>query len=155
MANIEALGAYRLPVSEELVEEQYRILYGHVRSEDEKKRAMQECREQLQSVALIEVLITGANERFHVGDFTQPQAGVPRSNWQVAYDEAYLSSDGESLLSRDKPPPGEPASLRLAFFLHFYNAQQPILSSYGEVKCPALQAMPQRLRRLVPYRPVD
>jgi hypothetical protein len=31
----------------------------------------------------------------------------------------------------------------------------PLLTSYGEVSCPKMSEMPERLERLVPFLPVD
>ncbi len=75
-----------------------------------------------------------------------------RGSKQAAYDEAFLSPEGKSVLSRWRMP--EDSTLRLAFFLHFFDAGKPLLTSYGELPVPPLQQMPERLHSLVPYEPV-
>ncbi len=152
---IEILGAYRLPVSDELLQQQFDILYGHLTSESEKKTAMQQCREQLESVVLIEAMVRNRDTKFKVDDFVQPHANLPRENWQVAYAEVYLSPDGEKVLSSHREAESLTDTVRIAFFIHFFDPQKPLHSSYGTLQCPSVQEMPVRLQRLVPYEPVD
>ncbi len=147
---VDVLGVYRLPVTDELFREQYEILYG-----DPDPRAEQQCRQQLASVVLVELLVRDRGERFEVGQFTQPQEGVPKANWQVPWAEAYLTPDGEALAVPRWDEPPQTGDLRIAFFFHYWQPEIPLRSSYGEFQCPAVQEMPERLRRLVPYEPVD
>jgi hypothetical protein len=153
---VEVLGVYRLHVSDDLFREQFDGLYGYPMSPGERRNAERQCREQLESLVLVEAVVSNRDRRFHVGDFAQARAGQPKDNWQVAWAEAFLTSDGESLLvprlSRDAPP-DDP--LRVAFFIHYWDSAQPLQSTYGEVECPAPQPMPERLERLVPFEPVD
>jgi hypothetical protein len=152
---IEVLGVYSLPVTDELLQEQTDILHGSDISGDERRNAERQCREQLESTVLVEVLVRGRDKRFDVGGFSQPQDGVPRENWQAAWAEAYLSEDGQSLLVERWGSPPKVDSFRVAFFIHCWIAAKPLLTSYGEVACPAVKKMPERLRKLVPYEPVD
>jgi hypothetical protein len=152
---IEVLGVYRLPVTEELFREQFDILYGYPMSEPERAQAERQCREQLSSVVLVEASVHNRDQTFDVGRFTQPQEGVPEANWQVAWAEAYLTPDGESLAVERWSKPPQSGDLRAAFFVHFWQPGLPLRTSYGEVECPAVQEMPERLARLVPYEPVD
>jgi hypothetical protein len=152
---IEVLGVYHLPVTEDLFHEQFDILYGFPMSNAQRAEAQSRCREQLESVVLIEVLLRNRDKRFRVGDFAQARTGQSNDNCQVAWAEAYLSFDGESLLVERGSDPLELDPLRVAFFIHFWDAAEPLQSSYGQLSCPAPQAMPERLKRLVPYEPVD
>lgn len=152
---IEVLGVYRIPVSEALVEEQLSILYPDYLPAAERVQGKIRVGEQLESTVLIEARVIGRDARFDVADFTQPNARIPRDNWQVAWAEAFLTSDGESLaVERWSPAPRE-GELRLAFFMHYWQPFVALRTSYGEVACPTPQAMPARLQRLVPYEPVD
>ena len=152
---IEVLGVYRLPVTEELFREQFDTLYSYPMSEDERAQAECQCREQLASVVLVEAIVHNRDERFDVGQFTQPQDGMREESWQVVYAEGYLSLDGEALAVERWSKPPESGDLRVAFFLHFWQPNKPLRSTYGEVACPPAQEMPERLARLVPYEPVD
>jgi hypothetical protein len=153
--HIEVLGVYRLAISQELLQEQLDILYGYEMSDRERRRAKQECKEQLESVALIEVLIKDRDSRFQVGDFTQPQEGVPRDRWQAPWAEAFLTPDGESLLVEQGGESPDDHHFRCAFFLLCYETDKPLRTSYGELNCPPVEEMPERLRRLVSFNPVD
>lgn len=152
---IDVLGVYALPVTDDLVREQIEIVYGADLPDHARQDAERQCREQLESTVLIEVIVRNRDNRFHVEDFSQPQDGVPRENWQVAWAEAYLSEDGESLLVERWGDAPKADSFRVAFFIHCWNPSAPLLTSYGEVRCPAVKKMPERLRKLVPYEPVD
>lgn len=143
--SIEVLGVYRLSITEALLQEQAAILSISTR----------ECKEQLESIALIEVLIKNRDAQFKCGDFTQRQVGVSRENWQAAWAEAYLSVDGEALVVDRWNAPPQVDDFRCTFFLHFYQPGKPLITSYGECKCPAIDEMPERLSRLVPFEPVD
>ena len=152
---VEILGVYRLPVTEELLQEQVTILYGSLDSQKDRAQAEEQCREQLSSTVLIEVIVHGRNSKFNVGDFTQPIKGQPKSDWQAAYAEAYLTPNGEALIvERWSDPPGT-GDLRIALFMHFWEPNTPLRTSYGDTKCPAPTAMPERLKLLVPYEPID
>jgi len=147
---IEILGVYRLPVTEDLFREQHSILYA-----DSDPVAEKRCRDQLASTVLVEVLLRNRDESFDLGDFTQPQEGVPRENWQAPWAEAYLTLDGEALATERWSSPPQTEDLRVAFFLHYWQPNAVLRSSYGDLSCPAVREMPERLGRLVPYEPVD
>lgn len=152
---IEVLGVFRLNVTDELFREQLSILYPDDAPGIDRVAAARDVRKQLECVVLIEVLVRNRDDRFDAGDFAQPRDGVPRSDWQVAWAEAYLSPSGESLAVERWSPPPESGDLRVAFFLHYWDPTRPLLTTYGDIICPPPQAMPERLARLVPYEPVD
>ena len=152
---IEVLGVYRLSVTEELFRWQFRILHGHPMSKRERTQAEQECRKQLSSIVLVEAMVQNRDDTFDIGQFTQPQPNLPEGSWQVAWAEAYLTPDGDSLLVDRWSDPPATGDLRVAFFLHFWQPNETLRSSYGDVPCPPVEDMPERLARLVPYEPVD
>jgi hypothetical protein len=69
--------------------------------------------------------------------------------------EAFLTPDGKALAAKRWSFDVPPGDLRLAFFLHVWNAATPLRTSYGDIRCPPPTAMPERLERLVPYQNVD
>jgi hypothetical protein len=152
---IEVLGVYSIPVTKELLREQTDILYGTDLAADERRDAEFQCREQLESTVLVEVLVRDRDQRFGVGDFCQPQEGVPRSSWQVAWAEAFLSEDGERLIVERWSNAPEAGSFRVAFFIHLWKSSAPLMTSYGDLHCPEVKMMPERLQKLVPYEPVS
>jgi hypothetical protein len=152
---IEIVGIYKIPITEDLFREQFEILYGYSMSDEQRTEAEEQCREQLSSIVLIEALIQNRNEHFSISDFTQPQDGVPRDNWQVAYAEVFLTFDGNSLLVQSSRGSPEASDFRVAFFFHFWDQTKPLITSYGDLTCPKVSEMPDRLKRLVSYEPVD
>jgi hypothetical protein len=153
--SVEVLGVYQVRATDALIQDRIQYSYSEddVKTKEGRAAAERECREFLDSIVLIEVVIHGCDDRFDVGDFTQ-RIGDNPDNWQVAYAEAFLAPDGEALASEhshDAPADG----LRVAFFLHFWDSKRPLASSYGDIVCPAVTAMPERLERLVPYENVS
>jgi hypothetical protein len=115
---------------------------------DQRCQAEEDVREELSNVVLFDVLVSGRDARFDVGDFGQDESD------QVAYDEHFLSEDGSEVVEEDSVVPSG-KSLRVAFFLHFVDPSKPLNTNYGQVAIPPIQPMPARLRNLVPYEPVD
>ena len=152
---VVVVGVYRLPVTEEVFREQFGILYGYEMSEEQRFEAERHCREQLKSTVLIEALVRNRDSRFKTSDFTQACEDQPKENWQAAWAEAYLTLDGGSLLVERWADPPDKGDLRVAFFMHYWDPSKALCTSYGEVVCPAVEDMPGRLKRLVPYEPVD
>ena len=144
---IQVLGAYRVELTDDLLEEAFELkCYGMQLTESERAQMEKIVREELSSVVLLDVLVTNADERFDIGDLGQPGSD------QAPYDEAYLSLDGTTVVSRFEPPPGD--SFRVAFFLHFFDPAKPLVTRYGDVPIPAIQPMPKHLQELIPYAPI-
>jgi hypothetical protein len=95
------------------------------------------------------------DEGFDAGNFMQPNPERPGSS-QVAWNETYLSEDGEAVLS-GYPDHIVPAldRFRVVFVIHCWDNKLPLLSSYGSLQCPPIEPLPDRLWRLVPYETVD
>jgi hypothetical protein len=152
---IKLLGVYRLPVTEQLIQDQVALLFPGKLDGRPRQRAEQRARQQLESTVLIEALVEDRDDRFNASDFVQPAKEKPRDNWQVAWNEVYLSEDGRTRLDTQWPDPPKQRTFRIAFFLHFWNPAMPLRSSYGEIVCSEAEEMPERLAGLVPYEPVD
>jgi hypothetical protein len=148
-------GVYRLNVTPALVAAQFAELYGYEMTPAQTKQAMIQCNEQLKSVVLIELLVSNPDERFSLRDFTQPQNGVPQDSWQAAYNETYLTFNGESVIKTKFNELPTESCYRCAFFFHFFDDEAPLRTSYGDLDCPAAESMPERLERLAPFIVVD
>ena len=138
---IEILGVYKPEISKAVYHEQWQVT-----ASDELTDA------HFKDLVLIEALVEGVDDKFSLGDMGQNVVleGSPE-HFQCAYDEALLSADGNSVIKRDMNCVKGSGQLRFAFYLHFYDAERPLQWSYGEVKCSAVVAVPERLKRLVPY----
>ena len=153
--SIAVLGAYRLEVTKPLIKQQFGELYNYEMSEDQLREALRHCIQQLHSVVLLEVLVENRDARFQRSDFTQQLNDVSSDSWQAPWAEAFLTPDGESLLVDRWDPPPDADTFRFAFFLHYFQPDRPLLSSYGQLQCPPIMEMPLRLMKLVPFIPVD
>lgn len=151
-ARIELIGVYQLPVTEELVRSQAEVLYGM----NPTLVQLSQIRHQLESTVLVEVSVSDADADFDVADFAQENPELPRVNWQVAWAEAFLSSDGQHLLAECwRPLPPQHTTFRVVFFIHGWQVGGPLLTSYGILSTPQPAPMPDHLKELVPYEPVD
>jgi hypothetical protein len=116
----------------------------------------EELRAALGKAALVEILIDRPDERFDVHDFVHADPAVPQRLWQVAWQETYLSEDGERVLSgspsRNRPPVDR---FRIVFFIHNWKHGRALQSSYGDLPYGPLEPVPERLWRLVRYETVD
>ena len=106
-------------------------------------------------VKLIEMLIDCTPSKVEIDKLTQPEKDTPKSSWQAAYDEHYLSEDGTKVIGRFGKIPTNITYTRLAFFLHFVDFEKPLLSQFGELWLPAESPIPDRLKIIVKYEPVD
>ncbi len=141
---VQVLGVYKLPVTDDLALMQSEITGGR----------LQDAHTLLNSVVLIELMIVGRDARYDAGDFTQPFTDRPRSDWPAPYCETYLTPDGEAVIDFNWPHP-PPGDLRIAFYLHDWDPAKPLQTSYGNMICPKVQPMPERLQRLVPFELYD
>lgn len=154
--SIEVLGVYRLPITKKLVKEQTDLLSPTEPNSIEREWDEVVYREQLEKTVLVEVMVNNRDERFDVGDFTQPQPDLPSSSWQAAWAEVCLSEDGETIVSERWDAPPAEGTFRVAFYIHFWREDERLMTSYGELPCPEVDSkMPTRLKKLAPYIPLD
>ena len=139
---IVILGVYRPEIPEAVYQKQWAIT-----GSDEKTRA------HFKDLVLIESLVEHIDARFKMIEMGQlyKRADYP-GNFQCAYDEALLSSDGKTVIERDMNCVKGSGLLRFAFYLHFYDPNRPLQWTYGDIQCPCVEPVPRRLQYLVPYR---
>jgi len=105
----------------------------------------------LSNAVYVEALVVDRDEKFNADDFRQPDPKL--LEWsQVAWNPTYLTEDGETVLSGYPhwKVPSAPR-FRVVFVIHFWKPHLPLVSSYGELRCPAIKPLPERLWRLAPY----
>lgn len=144
------LGSLLNKLSPELLEEAMDDKYGGLDlSEAQIESAKREVVDEISSAVLIKLLISNPDERYNLSDFHQPDSD------QAAYEEVYLTEDGQSIIpTRYLEIPKEKV-FQVGFYLHFYNPQKPLITSYGLVELPLVQEMPESVQKLIPYHPVD
>ena len=147
-STVTIIGVHQVPITEELLRHAVELKYGGVHLYPRQRDAAEGAvRAELASVVLIECQILGADSRFDVGDFRQPDSD------QAPYDEAFLSADGTTMLASRYTRPSIP-DFRVCFYLHFYNPNKPLSTSYGPLLLPPISVMPDRLLDLIQYEPV-
>ncbi len=154
MPQVKVIGVHPIETTEELIDQAITQRHGLVALDpDPARRAWAdfEARQRLRSVVVVEMLVMGHDRRMYMGDFGQSASGELGDDDAVAYDEVFLSPDGEARVA-DFLDQVTTADVRVAFFLHDYRTGLPILTSYGPAEAPMLTPMPPRLRRLVAYR---
>ncbi|HLF06817.1 MAG TPA: hypothetical protein VI893_06575 [Thermoplasmata archaeon] len=150
VAKVEVLGVYRVAPRKALLQQAMQVKYGGLpESKSELKEAERHVREELDNLVLIEILVRGPRRRGWIGGLCQPGSD------QRAYEESFLSPGGRRVLSRYERGEPKSESVRLAFFLHFFDPGKPLVTPWGDVPLPKTRAMSRRLRRLVAYLPVD
>lgn len=154
-SKIEIIGVYKVPITDDLLNELIQTLYKPPSSKEEEALVRNCCIETLENVVLIEVIVDNKSGKFDVSDFTQRIENIPKDNWQVAWAETYLNDDGDSLAVERWSTPPKTDTLRIAFFIHEWKSDIPLSTSFGDIDCPAIKPMPERLAQLVPYEPVD
>lgn len=156
MPNVKIIGVHPLDVSEELYDQAVTGQHGLIALDldrDRRERAHAMTNDSLASIVLIELAIADRERHMYIGDFGQTASGDQLGpNDEVAYGEVFLNSHGDERAAvYYEDLQGD--SIRLAFFLHNYKPQRPILTPYGPIAPPLLTPMPMRLKRLVPYIP--
>jgi len=144
---IKVLGAYKVEITDEESKKFLQENFGNVLTPSELEEQFLLKQDELSSVVALDVSVTNADTNFDIVDFRQPDSD------QVAYDEIYLSIDGRSIESQTRP--NDPNNFRVYFFLHFYDKNKPLISSYGIINVPEIQPLPEYLKSLHPFTPVD
>lgn len=130
-----------------MVQVQAELLYGQAPDRDARRNA----RQQLESVVLLEVLVTNADCFFDIADFRQGNG----PNAQCAWCEKLISADGSVEIADPYFDPAKVKEFRVAFYLHFVDVAKPIRIGYGEGRIEELSPIPERLRTLIPYELLD
>jgi hypothetical protein len=105
----------------------------------------------LDEVVLIDVLVLYPDQRFSVGAFTQPDPKLDPGYWKVAWDEVFLTTDGEAKIDCSSFETPHLPSYRVVFWLHEWRPELGLESSYGRLECPSPQAVPERLWAFVDF----
>lgn len=154
MPQVTILGVYPVDITDELFDSTLTQHYGLVALDTDAERreeAAQRTRDLLHGVVVVELVVRSRDRTMYMGDFGQASLGDKlQINDQVAYGEAFLSPAGDRLIASNLDEV-DARDVRVAFFLHFFRHDRPLLTSYGPVMPPPLTAMPPRLKRIMKY----
>lgn len=157
---VEVLGVHPVPVPDEVRtaawEERNRIQQNN---ELALASAITSFERELGSIFLLEVVVHQAGQPFDLGRFCQFNPSLPEASQQAPYMDVLLAPDGsKSLMAGGQAfrivPELLNRTMRLAFFLHFFDPNQPLGTPWGEVALPRATPIPSRLAFLQ-YLPVD
>jgi len=144
---IKVLGAYKIEIKDEEIKRFLQESFNDALDSKELEELFLAKQEEISSVVAFDISITNSDITFDIGDFKQPDSD------QAVYDEVYLSPDGHSIESKTKP--SDISNFRVYFFLHFYDENKPLISTYGQVEIPKIQPLPEYLKFLHQYKLVD
>ena len=112
-----------------------------------------ECYDYNEELLLIEMLVDDSSDNIDWGEFTAPEKGIDKDDWQCAYLEQYLNVDGTEKICElyDEPDP-EVKPCRFAFFIYRYPEQEKrLLTPYGEFSLENPKPMPKRLIKCIEF----
>ncbi len=92
---------------------------------------------ELASLALVEIEVMYATRDFSLLLFKQPHTEFS------PYDETYYDAKSLKDLGCNKPTV---ENFRVTFYLHHFDAVQPLVTPWGEIRCRELQLLPKHLR---------
>lgn len=112
-----------------------------------------ECYRFSDELILIEMLINDSSENIDFGEFVVPEQNLPESDWQCAYLEQYLNSEGtEKICDLYDEPEEAVIPCRIAFFIYkFDNQERKIITPYGTFSLEDLKPMPERLLKCIEF----
>ena len=132
MTQIRLIGTYRVTVDDDELNSIAEIVHG-----------LDNAREAVATTVLVEIEVLGADTTFDIGEI--------RVAWnQVPYDEVYLDLSGTTVLARGFDKPTTP-DFRVCFYLHEFDAGDPIETPLGELETGELTDIPNRLADICKY----
>ena len=114
-----------------------------------------QCRHHFSSVVLVEAVAETRGGTVDLDSVTQTNTTYQGVGSQAPWDEGLLSPDGESVLARTMNCVKGEGAVRFAFYMHFWDSRRPLTWKQGDIQCPQPEPMPDRLKKLMPYRPCD
>jgi hypothetical protein len=152
------LGVFSLPEIEKYVEAHYHD-FAPPRTPKEVEAFKETIRDVLRRTVLVEVEINNKDSNFNPDNFRQNIDDNEKEwghHWGSLFDIRCLSHDGSELLAEDPFSfPESLSSFRAVVFIRCWDSSRALMSSYGELSCPPISEMPQRLQRLTPYVACD
>jgi len=121
-------------------------------AEEIEQRALElpeELNADLQRCALFEVEVTDNTTEFDPAAFTNPNTTY------AGWEPAFLTLDGEAILTEAYRAPATLAAFRVAFYIHEWDEPGSLSGPTGILELPPFTAVPERLWKLAPYSCVD
>ncbi|QIP02779.1 hypothetical protein [Bradyrhizobium symbiodeficiens] len=123
---------------------------------EEKQDWEDELHSHMDDAAVLEVLLENPDAGFNPHDFAQIDPTNPKDHSEMAWNEMFLTADGETEIETDYRQRLPAANkYRVVFVIHRWETDLPLRSSYGELQAPAVQPLSERPWRLVSYDPPE
>ena len=99
---------------------------------------------------MLELVINTSADEIDLALFTQADESLPEDEWQVAYDEHYLNTDGTEIVGDfiEKPKNSEQKT-RIVFYMWFLDFNSDLITPFGNVRLTKPTVLPERLKRII------
>lgn len=116
-----------------------------------------ECYDYSDELILIEMLINDSSENIDFAEFVVPDPNLDEDDWQCAYLEQYLNSEGTDKICELYDEPEEAVKpCRIAFFIYKFDEQdRKIITPYGSFPLEDLKHVPERLLNCIEFENED
>ena len=147
--NIIVAGVYKIPFTEKLYNEAFYTKYNGIKIPFwRKNKVKKQIIDKLSSIVLIELIVKEFDDTFNIDSFRQSESG------QAPYEKVYLNEDGTEIISNGMEIP-DVNKMRVCFFLHYYDPKKPLQTDFGTFILPDVLDLPNRLRKIIQYSPVN
>ncbi len=107
-------------------------------------------------LSMVEVQVNAHYAGFDPEGFLKPEAKTPPEQWEAADDVRYLNPSGDLMIGdRFQRPLEEHETTRMVMFFHDLDIQGPLVTPFGLVELPKRRPLPERLRSIIQYHPVE
>jgi hypothetical protein len=103
----------------------------------------------LQRCAFFEVEVTENDQEFDPTEFSNQDTGY------LGWEPAFLSVDGETIITEAYKAPSSLDHFRVAFYIHEWDEPGRLNGPGGLLSLPAFTPVPSRLWKLAPYSCLD
>lgn len=107
-------------------------------------------------LSMVEVQVDAHYASFDPEGFLKLESETPPEQWEVADDVRYLNPDGNLMIGdRFQRPLEEHETTRMIMFFHDLDIREPLVTPFGLVELPKRRPIPERLRSIIQYHPVE
>ena len=102
---------------------------------------------------LVEMVIDEFSDKINLNHFLVPEDGRLKLDWQIAYLEQYLNTDGtEKICDLSETPQPSVRPCRIAFFIYKKRAGKVLRTPYGEFSIQEPKKLPERLKKIIEFK---
>lgn len=107
-------------------------------------------------INLIEMEFNCKPSSLDLMQITQENTSLPKSEWQVPYEEKYLNDVGDTVIGDMYSCDDIDADkTRVCFFMFYVDWSKPLITPYGKISLPKPTNMPVRLSSIIDISVLD